>query len=393
MEGYSANAKAQSLLAELSLHSPNAAGFALKGGIIYFHDKVWLEGNCPLQLKVIHALHDIASGGYSGFPVTYRRISQLFTWIGMKTHIKEFVQSCEVCQQAKLERVRYPGLLQPLPVPSQAWQVVSMDFIEGLPRSASFNCILVVVDKLSKYAHFLALSHPFTAQKVALLYMNNVYKLRGMPQSIISDRDKIFTCLFWQELFKLNGTHLKMSSDYHPQTDGQTERVNQCLKTYLHFFVHACPSKWSEWLALVEFWYNTCFHSALNKSPFEVLYGHSPRHFGIDSSATCQGRDLEQWLRDRGLMLKLIQQHLNWAQQRMKIQADKSRSGRTFAVGDQVYLKLQPYVQTSVATRSCRKLSFRYFGPFKILELSVRLLIVFSYLTLLLYTMYFMFHS
>jgi hypothetical protein len=125
-----------------------------------------------------------------------------------------------------------------------------LDFIEGLPKSAGSNCILVVVDKFSKYAHFLPLSHPFTAFQVALLYMNNVFKLHGMPTAMVLDRDKVFTSNIWQELFKLLGTDLKMSSAYHPQTDGQTERVNQCLETYLRCFVNACPTKWSNWLAL-----------------------------------------------------------------------------------------------------------------------------------------------
>ena len=140
--------------------------------------------------------------------------------------VYSFVSKCYVCQQAKPEHVKYPGLLQPLPVPDYTWQVVSLDFIEGLPTSQNCNCILVVVDKFSKYAHFVPLSHPFTAMKVAMLYMDHIFKLHGLPQAIISDRDRIFTSHLWQELFKLSGTDLKLSIAYHPQTDGQTERVN-----------------------------------------------------------------------------------------------------------------------------------------------------------------------
>lgn len=120
-----------------------------------------------------------------------------------------------------------------------------MDFVEGLPRSKSYNCILVVVDKFSKYAHFLPHSHPFSALQVAELFMNNIFKLYGLPKAIVLDRDKIFTSNLWKELFKSLGTDLHMSSAYHPQTDGQTERVNQCLETYLRCFVHACPTKWA----------------------------------------------------------------------------------------------------------------------------------------------------
>lgn len=204
----------------------------------------------------------------------------------MKQSIQEFVAQCLVCQQAKAEKVPYPGLLQPLEVPKQAWQVVTSDFIEGLPKSSSYDCILVVVDKFSEYSHFIKLAHPFTALKIAKLYMDTVYKLHGMPQVIVSDRDKVFTSQLWQELFRLSGTELRMSSTYHPQSDGQTERVNQSVEAYLRCFIQSCPAQWSQWLSLAEFWYNTNFHSAINKTPFEVLYGNRPRHFGI------QGIDL-----------------------------------------------------------------------------------------------------
>jgi len=258
-------------------------------------------------------------------------------------------------------------LLSPLLVPDSAWQVVSLDFIEGLPKSKTFNCILVVVDKFSKCAHFIALSHPFTAMQVALHYIDSVFKLHGLPQAIISDRDKIFTSSLWQTLFKLTGTELRMNSAYHPQTDGQIERVNQCLETYLRCFAHDCPTKWSQWLSLAKFWYNTSFHSSLNKTPFFVLYGQEQRQLGIDVE-NCEIDDLDQWLKDRSLMQQLLQQHLLRAQKKMKHQADRHRTDRNFAVGVHVYLKLQPYVQSYVALRSSNKLSFRYFGPYKILS-------------------------
>jgi hypothetical protein len=205
-----------------------------------------------------------------------------------------------------------------------------MDFVEGLPRSGQQNCILVVVDKFSKFAHFLPLRHPFTALSVAKLYLDNIYKLHGLPLAIISYRDRVFTSKLWQELFGLAGVTLKMSSAYHPQTDGQTERVNQCMETYLRCFAHACPAHWVSWMSLAEFWYNTSFHSTLGRSPFEVLYGHSPRHFGIQSADACNHQDLSSWLQERVVMQTLVKQHLHRAQERMKWQADKGRSERQF---------------------------------------------------------------
>jgi transposase InsO family protein len=157
-----------------------------------------------------------------------------------------------------------------------------MDFIEGLPQSGPTNSILVIVDKFSKFAHFIPLEHPFTAAVVAKLFFDTIFCLHGLPKSIILDRDRVFTSRFWQLLFKSAGTGLHLNSSYHPQTDGQTERVNQCLETYLRCFVHVCLSQWSRWLSLAEYWYNSSPHSALGRSPFEVLYGYPPQHFGLD---------------------------------------------------------------------------------------------------------------
>lgn len=307
-------------------------------------------------------------GGHSGFPVTYLRIHSLFHWTGMKAFIKDQVQSCVVCQQAKPERVPYPGLLSPLPVPQQAWEMIFMDFINGLPTSGSSNCIFVVIDKFTKYGHFIPLHHPFNAQKVVEAFVDHVYKLHGMPKYIVSDRDSVFTRQFWQALAKLTGSELKMSLAYHPETDGQTERVNQQIEYYLRCFISTNPNRWARWLPLCEFWYNTNWHSVLNKSPFEVLYGHSPRYFVISASDTILPADLQTWLDQRQVVTASVRQHLLRAQQRMKIQADKHRTERSFIVGDLVFLKLQPYVQSSVVHSAHHKLAFRFYGPYKVVQ-------------------------
>jgi hypothetical protein len=139
-----------------------------------------------------------------------------FAWRGMKSEVQQYVQTCEVCLQAKPDRAPYPDKLQPLLVPEEAWHTVSMDFIEGLPKSGSANCILVIVDKFTRYGHFIALSHPYTVTSVAMVFMNKVYRLHGMQTAIISDRDPVFTSKFWQPLFKYAGIQLWMSSSYHP---------------------------------------------------------------------------------------------------------------------------------------------------------------------------------
>lgn len=133
-----------------------------------------------------------------------------------------------------------------------------------------------------------------------------------------------------------------MSSSYHPQTDGQTERLNQCLETYLRCFVHANPKHWSKWLSQEENWYNTSLHSALGRTPFEVLYGRKPRPSGFQQADPTGNKELDDWLTERAQMIPVIRQHLARAQHRMKSQTDKKRSERTFKVGDWVYLRLQP---------------------------------------------------
>lgn len=148
-----------------------------------------------------------------------------------------------------------------------------MDFIEGLPPSQGKSTILVVVDRLTKYDHFLALAHPFTALTVATEYLQHNYKLHGLPHSIVSDRDHLFLSHFWQELIRHLGTKLKMSKAYHPQTDGQIETLNKCLESYLHCMTGEKPSAWVIWLLLAEWWYNTTHHSTIQTTPYAALYG------------------------------------------------------------------------------------------------------------------------
>jgi hypothetical protein len=224
--------------------------------------------------------------------------------------------------------------------------------------------IFVVVDRLSKYAHFIALAHPYTALDVAQLFLDNVFKLHGLPESITSDRDPIFLSNFWNEFFKIQGVALNKSSAYHPQSDGQTEVVNKCLETYLRCMCSDQPKQWSKWLSLAEWWYNTTYHSSIHTTPFEVVYGQPPPiHLPyLPGSATTLTVDRSLMAREEAI--KLIQFHLLRAQNRMLQQANKHRSDRVFAIGDYVYLKLQPYRQLSMKSHGVHKLLPKYYGPY-----------------------------
>lgn len=198
--------------------------------------------------------------------------------------------------------------------------------------------------------------------------MDTIYKLHGLPVSIVTDRDKIFTSHFWKDLFSVLGVTLNFTTAYHPQSDGQTERLNQCLETYLRCMTSDSPKKWFSWLPMAEYWYNTNYHTALKSTPFQALYGYAPSYLSLKPYVDSTDGDLRDLMLQRGIMLQILKENLCKAQSRMKHFAYKNRTDRTFEVGDQVYLKLQPYRQNSVHLRRHLKLSSHYFGPYTILQ-------------------------
>jgi len=321
---YTTDPRARKLLARLAIKSLDEHGYNLDKGLIKFQNKLWVPQNLASQTKIINTFHASAIGGHSGVQATYHKIHRLFHWKGLKLAMEEFVKQCQICQQANHMNAHPVGLLQPLPIPEGAWQELSMDFIEGLPKSEGYDVILVIVDRFTKCAHFIPIKHPFTAPAIARAVFDNVIKLHGMPKTIVSDRDKIFTSTFWKELFCLLGTCLMFSSAYHPKTDGQTKRVNQCLEMYLRCVVYDTPKKWKSLLAQAEFWYNSSFHSSLGYSPFHALYGYD-LSFGtgsMDQGTSTTVNEMVQEMKNQNLWPK---EHLSRAQNKIKIAADRSR--------------------------------------------------------------------
>nr|GEX50732.1 hypothetical protein [Tanacetum cinerariifolium] len=222
--------------------------YSWTSGILKRKGKVVVGNDLELRKELVHHFHDEAISGYSGAHVTMKKLGSLFYWKCLKKMVKQMIRDCNI----------------------------SMDFIEKLPTSYGKSVILVVVDRLSKYAHFIPLTHPFTASQVAQVFLDQVYKLHGFPESIVSDRDKVFLSNFWKALFAELKVKLKLSTTYHPQTNGPTEVVNRSLGCYLRCMCGEKPKEWVKWLPLAEFWYNTNYHTSPKTTPYEVVYCQTP---------------------------------------------------------------------------------------------------------------------
>lgn len=337
-QSYIGDSFIQTILDSKSADASRYLEFHLEGGVLRYKGKIVVGNAFNFRMLILHEMHSSLYGGHSGVLGTYMRLKRVFFWPNMKLDVTNWVKKCDICAKCKPTNGTYPGLLQPLSVLAQAWTHISMDFIEGLPKSWGKNVILVVVDRLTKYAHFIALSHLFTAQTVAKAFLDVIYKLHGIPTTIVTDRDKIFTSSFWKKLFTLMGTQLAMSTTYHPQTDGQTKRLNRCLEHYLRCMVHTNPKQWLKWLPLAEYWYNTNHHSSLKLSPFQALYGYPPPNLSLGPYLDTPETDATRLLHERQKATNTLRDDLFQAQERMEFYADKHRQERTFSVGDWVYL-------------------------------------------------------
>ena len=348
--------------------SLDSAKYQKKNGLFYYKGRIMISPSASVIPLLITEHHDTPVGGHSGYEKTYQRLKRVVYWPGMKGSIKKYIRECDICQRSKYETTRPAGFLQPLPIPGQVWKDISMDFIEGLPKSWGKSVIFVIVDRLTKFAHFLPLSHPYTAKTVAATFIDHIYSLYGLPHSIVSDRDTVFTSEFWKELWSLQGTQLLFSTSFHPQTDGQTEVVNRCLETYLRCFCSHKPQDWCKWLPWAQFWYNTSWHSSIKMTPYQALYGKPPPTISSYIPKTAKLQIVEDALLDRDTTLQLLKDNLVKAQDRMKKLADSHRTERSFEIGDLVFLRLQPYRQVSVGGKRSQKLSPLFYGPYRIIQ-------------------------
>jgi hypothetical protein len=361
--------KLQAIIHDLIADSASHPNYSFKNRKLFYKGKLVLPRNSSKIPTLLQEYHSSPIGGHSGFFRTYKKLGALVYWESMKKDIQQFVASCEICQQNKYQTLSPAGLLQPLPIPTQVWKDISMDFIEGLPRSHGKDTIFVVVDRFTKYAHFIALSHPFTAKSVAEVFVQEIVRLHGFPATIVSDRDKLFLSHFWTELFKLAGTKLKFSTAYHPQTDGQTEVTNRCLETYLRCLTGAKPRLWVKWLGWAEFWFNSNYNSSTRTTPFKALYGRDPPQLVKGTTIPSSVEEVNKLTEERDTILHDLRSNLLKAQDQMRTQANKHRRDISYVVGDWVYLKIQPYRLKSLAKRINEKLSPRFYGPYKITKI------------------------
>jgi hypothetical protein len=355
------------LIEELSVRPDSKPKYTFQGGILRYKGRLYVGITLDLRQKIFQAFHSSSFGGHSGNRVTYHRIQQNFYWPQLKQFVEKLTSECLVCQISKTERIPYPGLLDPLPIPKAKWSEISMDFVEGLPKSRGKDVILVVVDRLTKYAHFLALSHPYSVQKVAAIFIDNILKLHGPPQIIVSDRDRIFTSKLWNEIFNSFKVSLHFSIAYHPESDGQTERVNQCLEQYLRCMAFAEPNKWADWLPTAEWWYNSSYHTSIKMSAFEALYEYKPPQLMLSAPNMADSPEYLDAVPNREAMITTLQQNLAKAQRTMKKFADQHRTEHSFLVGDMVYLKMQPHREHALGMQNSPKLTSKWYGPYRVL--------------------------
>jgi transposase InsO family protein len=337
-------------------------------GLKCFGDRVWVPKLGGLRQKILEEAHKSKYSVHPGNNKMYHDLRKSYWWPGLKKDIASFVERCVTCLQVKIEHQRPYGKLQQLPIPEWNWEHIMMDFVTKLPRTRTgYDTIWVVVDRLSKTALFLPMKETYTMERLAKLYVSEVVRLHGIPLSIVSDRDARFTSNFWQSFQREMGTKVKMSTAYHPQTDGQSERTIQTLEDMLRACVLDFEGSWDDHLPLIEFAYNNSYHSSIEAAPFEILYGRkcrTPLCWNEVGERQLAGPEIVQETSDK---IVRVRERLKTARDRQKSYADKRRKDIEFQVGDYVMLKVSPWKGVTRFGKK-GKLSPRYIGPYKIIK-------------------------
>jgi Integrase zinc binding domain/Chromo (CHRromatin Organisation MOdifier) domain/Integrase core domain len=339
--------------------------FSMRDNLVLREGLVYIPENDNLKLQILQQYHDSPTAGHLGQAKTLELVSRDYYWSRMRQYINEYLLSCDICARNKTPRHKPHGTLHPLPIPPAAWSSVSMDFIVELPESNGFNAILVCVDRFTKMAHFCPTTTNVTSEDTAELYLRYVFKHHGLPSDIVSDRGTQFVSHFSKRLYELCGIKHNKSTAYHPQSDGQTERVNQVLEQYLRIFCDYQQDNWFELLPLAEFSYNNAQHASTLMSPFFANYGVNPRFSLQVSNDPSQNPAAEDLVARLKTIHQQLKENLTAAQTKYKEFHDVHvKEAPPFAVGDLVWLSRR----NITTTRPSTKLDFKRLGPYKILD-------------------------
>ncbi|KAL0934971.1 reverse transcriptase domain protein [Colletotrichum truncatum] len=318
--------------------------------------------------EAIREIHSAPAHSHQGVTKTWKRIRQHYDKTATRQEVSLAIKDCEVCAKSKPSRHQPYGKIQPLPVPQTAWESISLDFVTKLPKSREpmtnvhYDSVLVIVDRLTKYSYFIPYMESSTAEDLAYKFLQVIVSQHGMPKEIVSDRDKLFTSKFWRSLISQLGSDHKMSTAFHPQTDSQTERINQIMETYLRCYVNYQQNNWVQLLPMAQFAYNSAVGESTKESPFYLNYGFNPTAYGQPRQgptalkAVADINKLKEIQRD-------LPRDLEFVRERMRKYADKTRvEGPTLKEGDSAYL-LRRNIKTK---RPSDKLDFKKLRPFEI---------------------------
>ncbi|GJR74480.1 putative reverse transcriptase domain-containing protein [Tanacetum coccineum] len=337
-------------------------------GTLCLNGRSWLPCYGDLQTVIMHESHKSKYSIHPGSDKMYQDMKKLYWWPNMKADIATYVSKCLTCAKVKAEHQRPSGLLVQPKIPEWKWDNITMDFVTKLPKSSQgYDTIWVIVDRLTKSAIFTPMRETGPLDKLARMYLKEVVTRHGIPVSIICDRDPRFASNFWRSLQNALGTNLDMSTAYHPQTDGQSERTIQTLEDMLRACAIDFGKGWVNHLPLVEFSHNNSYHASIKAAPFEALYGRkcrSPVCWTEVGEAQILGPELIQETTEKIIQIK---QRMQAARDRQKSYADLKRKPMEFQVGDKVMLKVSPW-KGVVRFGKRGKLNPRYVGPFKVLE-------------------------
>ncbi|GJW91722.1 reverse transcriptase domain-containing protein [Tanacetum coccineum] len=357
----------ENMLAE-KLHGLDQQIERKEDGSLYFMNQIWVPLIGSVRTRIMDEAYKTKYSVHPGADKMYYDLQDMYWWPRIKRDIATYVSLCLTCSKVKAENQRPSGLLQQPEIPEWKWDKITMDFITKLPKTKSgHDTIWVIVDRLTKSAHFLAMREDYSTERLEKLYIDKIVARHGIPVSIISDRDGRFTSRCWQTVQRALGTRLDMSIAYHPQTDGQSECTIQTLEDMLRACVIDFGGNWDVHLPLAEFSYNNSYHSSIWCALFEALYGRkcrSPVLWTEIGESSLIRPELVQETTDK---VVLIKEKLKAARDRQKNYANNRRKPLEFEVGDRVLLKVSPW-KGVIQFGKRGKLALRYVGPFEILE-------------------------